>query len=104
MGPDFSGSITQQTLSPSIKIGEVYTDPIGLVRTPRLLKEAPTDEVLMLIHLEGDGQAVQEEHRRHRIQLGLRRCDDVHSRLPAALRRTAVGGARPLIARRSRTS
>ncbi len=60
MGSGFSGSITQQNLSPSVKVGDVYTDPIALVRTPRLLKEAPTDEVLLLIHLGGDGQAMQD--------------------------------------------
>lgn len=58
---EFSGSITQQMLSSSVKIGEVYTDAVDLVRTPRLLKEAPTDDVLMLIHLEGHGQAIQHD-------------------------------------------
>lgn len=57
--PDFTGSIRHLELTDAVRVGEVETDPIGLRRTPRLLRQTPTDELLLLVHLHGDSTVSQ---------------------------------------------
>lgn len=58
--PAFAASMRFNDLTQGVRMCDVSTAPISLQRTPHLLKSTPSDDVLLLMHLSGDGQARQE--------------------------------------------
>jgi AraC-like DNA-binding protein len=53
VGSTFRATLNANSLDRGVRVHEVRTDPNLLVRTPRLVRSSPSDDMLLLVQLDG---------------------------------------------------